>query len=199
MLHSNDITATPSASTERHQTYEDLVDQLVEVMDRYHARNRERIATGLVAGGLLIKAKERVKHGDFLALLERIKWSPRQAQRYMKLTRHSATTVGIIENGGVSATIAVIDRALAAMYKPRYVNPCPHCRYAQFEVVSKDTIKYDGETWAQVKAKLKKGLNEDGNCRWHLSGEEQLLRDLPKSPAFWQKFWQAPGNQAEAA
>ena len=199
MSQSHITTETSSESTERHQTYEDLVDQLVEAMERYHSSNRKRLAAGLTAGSLLLKAKERVKHGDFLALLERIKWSPRQAQRYTKLARHGATTVGIVENGGVSGAIAVIDRALAALTKPRYVNPCPHCQYAQFEVVSKDTIREDRETWAQVKAKLKKGLNEDGNCRWHLSGEEQLLSDLGNSPTFWQAFWQALGNQAGTA
>ena len=198
MLHSNHTTATPSASTERHQSYEELVDQLVEVMERYHSSNRKRLAAGLTAGSLLLKAKERVKHGDFLDLLERIKWSPRQAQRYTKLARHGATTVGIVENGGVSATIAVIDRALAAV-RPRSIFLCPHCYFADTGEVSRNTIKYDGETKGQIKAKLKEGFNEDGNCRWHLSYEEERLRDLGNSPTFWQAFWQALGNQAGTA
>ena len=111
MLNSNDTTATPSASTERHQAYEDLVGQIVDVVERYKLARRQAVGsrdhrwTPAPAG-------EDAGHTRRLDSPATAKdaWlvSAPSAQRWMRLAEANVLTQTITHFGGVSSTLEIL-------------------------------------------------------------------------------------------
>ena len=199
MSQSHITTETSSESTPRHQSYEELVGQLTEVCKRYHESNRKRLAAGLWAGRLLIQAKQQVQHGDFGRLLDSLDFPARTAQRYMRMAAYETTTIGIVESGGINATIdridSIVNSLLPEMARDKLL-PCPYCLFAEEGRIEANVIRRDGETDLQVAASLGKSLNDDGTCPWHLSYEEQVERNHAEDSELWKMIWQHVGDQA---
>ena len=104
------VSSESPSTTERQQPYEETVTLLVDVVERYRLHNSKRLAAGLTAGHLLRQARAQVQHGDWENLLTRVGWTPRTAQRWMRLAEANLLASTITHFGGLNATLTILGK-----------------------------------------------------------------------------------------
>lgn len=108
--------------------------EIAAAIDAEHAKAEATFHEGLLharhAGTLLLEAKSRLSHGDWLSWLKtNCKFSPRTAQRYMQLAEHWTEVVAKVgENAGLHAALGLLtvdneildgSKATSSSYLPR--------------------------------------------------------------------------------
>jgi Protein of unknown function (DUF3102) len=78
------------------------------IVDELHCALKTEVTGIIKIGELLVEAKERVGHGEWLPLLGKLSMSPRTAQRYMKAYEFV---------GAKNATVAHLKLSRTALYR----------------------------------------------------------------------------------
>ena len=85
---------------------EDLMMSTLDAVSRFRIGQREAVIAALDAGGLLIQAKGRLRHGEWGDWLERLGLNARTARAWMRLSGMGLSAAEVIARGGIRATLA---------------------------------------------------------------------------------------------
>ena len=86
-----------------YENIEDLLLETMEAVSRYRVSQREATAAALDAGELLVEAKGRLPHGEWISWLSRVGLPRRTATTWMKLAKSGLTPEEVNERGGINA------------------------------------------------------------------------------------------------
>lgn len=148
------------------------LDELARQINQAHARFERGVRTSLSAaveaGGLLAEAKVWIKHGLWLAWIsENLSFSPRTAQKYMRLAAKAPETAHL-------DTPAGIEEALALIADPNTGQDLPEAA----EALTGDILNLLGQAEADVIARAEQRRGREARVRQENKLERKIATVL---------------------